>query len=152
MEHECSISRACTGKTFPCLKSASVSGVFKFMWATFRYRTTNSTELKMKNVLLKKCIIIESLRKPSFYTNSIKKLYQVCPTGFLPLWKKGQRVTTRDNCSCTGVLCYLLFLFLNPTRISILKQNQMYQSKSFPSGTLQQYLLYMTKHDWSLNI
>lgn len=146
MEHECSILRACTRKIFPFLKFASVSGVFKFMGATFKYRITNSVELKMKNVLLKK---IKILRKPSFclYTNSVEKFYRPYPKEFLPIWNNGQKIYNQGQLFCTGVLCYLLFLFLNPTRISILKQNQMCQSKSFHSGTLQQYLLYMTKHD-----
>lgn len=39
-------------------------GVFKFMWATFKYRTTNSVELKMKNVLLKTILLLKVWGSP----------------------------------------------------------------------------------------
>lgn len=94
--------------------------------------------------------IIKGLRKPSFYLyyNSVEKLYQPYPKEFLTLWNKGQKKKyNQGQLFHTNFLCYLLFLFLNTTRISVVEHNQIYQPKSFHSGTFRQNLLYVTKYD-----
>lgn len=63
--------------------------------------------------------IIKGLRKPSFciYCNSVKKLYQPYPKGLSSLWNKLHKKYNQGQMFSTAILCYLLFLFLNPMRI-----------------------------------
>lgn len=130
------------------------SQVFKCKWCVHIHGGyTQIQNYKFSSTLNEKCIIEEISLKgsgslPSIYTVILQKnCINRTQKNFYPSGIKAKKKYNQGQLFHTNFLCYLLFLFLNITRISVVEHNQIYQPKSFHSGTFRHNLLYMTKYD-----